>query len=89
MASCAVRMFCLECGVKSTACERLRREGRCAKPKVYTTDGASHLAVLELWKKREREGKRTVERKMKKRERNACRDSSDVAAGCFEDDWLD
>jgi len=90
MSACAaVRMFCLKCGTKSDACDRLKREGRCAKPKVYTADVASERAMLKMWKRSERDQKRTVEKKREKRARNACRNSSDVADGCFEDDWLD
>lgn len=98
MSSCGLRLFCLECGFKSEACERLRREGRCAEPKVYTTGAASRRAMLRMWKRDIDEKKRVVvaeRRQAEKAERsrrkynNACRDSSDVAEGCFEDEWLD
>lgn len=92
MSSCGLRLFCFECGFKSEACERLRRDGRCAKPKVYTTGGASRRAMFEMWKRDVENKKRGVvgvvaEKGRKKN--NECCDSSDIADGCFEDDWLD
>ena len=94
MSSCGLRLFCLECGFRSEACERLLREGRCAKPKVYTTGGASRRAMFRMWKLEREKTKHEASvvsagLSEKKRAKKTCRDASDVAEKCFEDEWLD